>query len=138
MQVSLKDKLRYRFEKYMNKGGSSIFVSLFMVLFCLIIFIRWLLLLIWPDLGYTDSFSNDVWFTWLQMTDPANMNQDNLSPKGLKITTILSGVVGVIILSMLITFITTTLKKVFYDFRKGSGKVIEKGDFLVVLLEDEL
>ena len=131
----LKDKLRYRFEKYLNKGGSSIFVSLFVVfvvLFLLMIFIRWAILLIWPELTYRESFLDDIWLTWLQMTDPGNMNQDNLSPTWLKITTVLSGVIGVIILSMLIAFITTALEKVFYEFRKGRGKVMEENFTLIL------
>ncbi len=129
------DKLRYRFEKYLNKGGASIFVSLFVVfvfLFVLMVFFRWAAILIWPDLSYTGSFADDVWMIWLQMTDPGNMNQDNLSPRWLKVTTILSGVIGVIILSMLIAFITTALEKVFYNFRKGRGKVLES-DFTLIL-----
>ena len=135
MKASFKDKLKYRFEKYLNKGGSSIFVSLFVVfvaLFIFIVAIRWVILFIWPDLAYTDSFWDDIWYTWLQLTDPGNMNQDNLAPTWLKITTIMSGVVGVIILSMLIAFITTTLEKVFYNFRKGRGKVLEE-DFTLIL-----
>lgn len=135
MKASFKDKLRYRFERYMNKGGSSIFVSLFAVfavLFLLIIAIRWIIISIWPDLAYTDSFFDDIWFTWLQMTDPGNMNQDNLSPTWLKVTTVLSGIVGVIILSMLIAFITTTLEQLLYNFRKGRGKVIEQEHTLIL------
>lgn len=135
MQPSFKDKLRYRFEKYLNKGGSSIFISLFVVfvvLFILMIFFRWIMLFIWPEFAYTDSFLDDIWLTWLQMTDPGNMNQDNLAPTWLKITTILSGVIGVVILSMLIAFITTALEKVFYDFRKGRGKVIEEDHTLIL------
>lgn len=119
----------------MNKGGSSIFISLFVifiVLFVFIIIVRWTILWIWPDLAYTDNFLDDIWYTWLQLTDPGNMNQDNLAPTWLKITTIMSGVVGVIILSMLIAFITTTLEKVFYNFRKGRGKVLEE-DFTLIL-----
>ncbi|OFZ64315.1 MAG: hypothetical protein A3D92_23810, partial [Bacteroidetes bacterium RIFCSPHIGHO2_02_FULL_44_7] len=135
MKATLKDKLRYRFEKYLNKGGSSIFVSLFvvfLVLFLFMILLRWVIILIWPSLSYTGGFADDVWYTWLQMTDPGNMNQDNLAPSGLKITTILSGVLGVIILSMLIAFITTSLEQVFYNFRKGRGKVIEDNFTLIL------
>jgi hypothetical protein len=50
----------------------------------------------------------------------------------LKISTILAGIVGVIILSMLIAFITTSLEKVFYNFRKGRGKVIEHEHTLIL------
>ncbi|MEL6809882.1 MAG: hypothetical protein AAFP76_00915 [Bacteroidota bacterium] len=133
--ATFKEKLHYRFEKYLNKGGASIFVSLFvvfMVLFLLLILLRWIARLIWPELAYTDSFAHDIWLIWLQMTDPGNMNQDNVSPRGIKIFTILAGIIGVIILSMLIAFITTSLEKVFYDFRKGRGRVLEE-DFTLIL-----
>ena len=114
MSFSLKDKLKYRFERYLNKGGASIFTSLFIVfviLFLLIFGLRFAILYFFPDLRNPDhiGFSDDAWVTWLEFTDPGNMNQDNHAPTWLKITTVLSGVVGVIILSMLIAFITTTL-----------------------------
>lgn len=137
MSFSVKDKLKYRFERYLNKGGSSIFTSLFivfMVLFLLIFGIRFAILYFFPDLRNPDhtGFGDDAWVTWLELTDPGNMNQDNHAPTWLKITTVLSGVVGVIILSMLIAFITTTLENVFYNFRKGRGKVIEENHTLIL------
>lgn len=137
MSFSLKDKLRYRFEKYLNKGGASIFISLFVVfivLFVLIIGVR-LLIMQFADAGADETYtgtSDDIWRTWLQMTDPGNMNQDNNMSFWLKVSTILAGVVGVIILSMLIAFITTSLEKVFYNFRKGRGKVIEEEHTLIL------
>ena len=137
MSFSLKDKLKYRFERYLNKGGASIFTSLFIVfviLFLLIFGLRFAILYFFPDLRNPDhiGFSDDAWVTWLELTDPGNMNQDNHAPTWLKITTVLSGVVGVIILSMLIAFITTTLENVFYNFRKGRGKVIEENHTLIL------
>jgi len=135
MKIPFKQKQQYRFEQYLNKGGASIFISLFVVfivLFLLMILFRWIAIMIWPELHYTDSFAYDIWLTWLQMTDPGNMNQDNHSPRWLKITTILSGVIGVIILSMLIAFITTALEKLFYNFRKGRGPVLEEDHTLIL------
>tara|TARA_B110001469_G_scaffold15833_1_gene15990 strand:+ start:227 stop:625 length:399 start_codon:yes stop_codon:yes gene_type:complete len=132
MQINFKDKLRYRFEKYLNKGGVSIFVSLFVVfivLFVSIIGVRILILHFFSpghDPSYT-GINDDVWRTWLQMTDPGNMSQDNKMSLWTKVSTILAGVVGVIILSSLIAFITTSLEKIFYNFRKGRGPVISTG-----------
>ena len=129
------DKLRYRFEKYLNKGGSSIFMSLFVVfitMFLLMILLRWSILSIWPDFTHTNNFLEDIWLVWLQMTDPGNMNQDNASNHWLKIATVLSRIIGVLILSMLIAFITTSLEQVFYEFRKGRGKVLEE-EFTLIL-----
>ncbi|MCI5055036.1 MAG: hypothetical protein MRY83_02950, partial [Flavobacteriales bacterium] len=77
MEPTLKEKLYYRFERFMSKGGSSIFLSLlivFIVGFLLIIGIRFLMILIFPELDYFDNFWSDIWVTFLQMTDPGNMN----------------------------------------------------------------
>lgn len=134
MSFSFKDKLRYRFEQYLSKGGASIFVSLFIVFLLMFLIIIGIRLAIVYFTGvevdpavdeYYHGQEDDVWRTWLQMTDPGNMNQDNTQSVWVKISTVLAGLVGVIILSMLIAFITTALEKTLYNFRKGRGKVIE-------------
>ena len=141
MSFSLKDKLRYRFEQYLNKGGASIFVSLFIVFIVLFLVIIGVRILVVHFTGVEVDLKNDptylgqeddVWRTWLQMTDPGNMNQDNTQSIWVKISTVLAGLVGVIILSMLIAFITTSLEKVLYNFRKGRGKVIEEGHTIIL------
>lgn len=135
MKPTFREKLNYKLERFMSRGGSSIFLSLLVVFICgfsFIILLRFILIKFFPQLNYFDSFWDDIWVTFLQMTDPGNMNQDNTSPTWLKLTTILSGLVGVIILSMLIAFITTSLEKMLYDFRKGRGKVIEEEHTLIL------
>ena len=135
MNPTFREKLNYKLERFMSKGGSSIFMSLLVVFissFLIIILIRFILIKFFPQLDYFDDFWSDIWITFLQMTDPGNMNQDNTSPTWLKITTVLSGIVGVILLSMLIAFITTTLEQMLYDFRKGRGKVIEEEHTLIL------
>lgn len=135
MKHTLREKLNYKVERFMSKGGYSIFLSLlvvFVVGFFVVLGVRAFILWMWPDQGYLDSFWDDVWFTFLQMTDPGNMYQDTFSPTWLKVTTILSGMIGVIILSMLIAFITTVLEKMLYDFRKGRGAIIESDHTLIL------
>lgn len=135
MKPTFKEKLRYRFERFLSKGGTSIFKSLlivFIAAYSLIAGIRLLLIAIFPSLNYTDSALKDMWFTFLQMTSTGNMNQDTASPTFLKIMTILAGLVGVVLLSMLIAFITTSLNKMLYEFRKGRGRVIEN-DHTIIL-----
>ena len=135
MQASFKDRLKYKLERFLSRGGGSIFLSLSLVFvagFLIIISLRWLLFLFFPELNYFDNFLTDIWVVFLQMTDPGNMNQDNEAPFWLKITSILAGLLGVILLSMLIAFITTTLEAVFYEFRKGRGRVLEQNHTLIL------
>lgn len=135
MSHRFRDRLNYRLERFMSKGGSSIFKSLLIVFiggFLFVVGLRYILLLLFPDLDYNHNFIKDIWITFLQMTAPGNMNQDNESPMGLRITTILAGFMGVIILSMLIAFITTSLESMLYNFRKGRGKIIEEDHTLIL------
>jgi hypothetical protein len=129
MKPTFRQKSRYQFERFINKGGSSIFKSLIVVFifgFLLIIGLRYLLLAFFPELDYLQSFWDHIWVTFLEMTAPGNMNQDNASPVWLKITAILAGFTGVILLSMLIAFITSWLNSQLHTFRKGRGKVFEE------------
>jgi hypothetical protein len=141
MKPTLRQKLSYKFERFINKGGTSIFKSLlffFLGGFVLIVGLRYVLMLIFPDLDYMNNSGDHVWTIFLQMTDPGNMNQDNLSPTWLKITTILAGLLGVIILSMLIAFITSALDKLLYNFRKGRGSVLESEHTIILGWNDRV
>lgn len=137
----LSKRIHYWFEQFMSKGGSSIFLSLlivFLISFTLIISIR--AIIVYLGIGAADAggynnvhnFWDHIYFTFLQMTDPGNMYQDHESSPWIKISTIIAGFVGVIILSMLIAFITTALEKLMYNFRKGRGPVLEN-DFTLIL-----
>ena len=111
----------------------KILLVAFLVCFGIILGIRGLILLgIGPveDYNTVTSFWDHAWYVFLQMTDPGNMSEDNDSNIWLKTTTITAGLVGVIILSMLIAFITTTLESLLFEFRKGRGRVLEKNHTL--------
>ena len=135
MKSTIRQKLIYKFERFLSKGGSSIFKTLFIIflsVFGLLIALRYLVLLLFPQLEYFNSFFDHIWVTFLQMTSPGNMNQDSASPAAMKILTILAGFAGVVLLSMLIAFITSALNSVLYEFRKGRGQVLEK-DHTIIL-----
>lgn len=135
MRTKLRQKLFYKFERFLSKGGSSIFKTLFVIFigaFAFIILLRYLMLLFFPELDYLGDFADHIWITFLQMTAPGNMNQDTASPAWLKITSVLAGFAGVVLLSMLIAFITSSLNSLLYDFRKGRGPVLEN-DHTVIL-----
>ena len=113
--ATLRERLRYQFDSFISKGGGSIFVSLvvvFLVLFAFLAGLRGLSMLVEPK-GVShethDSFLGQTYIIFLELTDPGNMNQDKFSSPLYKISGVLAGLAGVIILSMLIAFITTAL-----------------------------
>lgn len=129
---------RYRFDRFMSRGGSSIFLSLIIVtlaVFLLIGVLRWITYLIYPDgasAETTDTYLGQLYTIWLALTDPGNMNQDKFAHPVYKITAVMAGLAGVVIFSMLIAFITTALDQKIGDLKKGRSKVIESGHTLIL------
>jgi len=135
MARALREKLRYRFENFMSKGGISVFISLvalFFVCLALALLIRWVVLLIFPEVDIFEDFFSHIWSVFLAMTDPGNMGEDTDASWLLKISIIVAGFMGVVIFSMLIAFITTALDTTLYEFRKGRSRVIERGQTLIL------
>lgn len=128
--------LKYKFQKALAKGGLAMFLSLtsaFLICFFLIVIIRFLLVTFLPkgeDIFH--DFGMHMWVTFLAMTDPGNMNQDNASHIPFKVTAIMSGLLGVVIFSTLIAFITTLLENNYYKLRKGRNKILESGHTLII------
>lgn len=136
--VTLRQRLRYQFDTFISKGGGSIFVSLvvvFLVLFAVLAALRGVSMLIEPT-GVShethNSFLGQVYIIFLELTDPGNMNQDKFSSPLVKVSGVLAGLAGVIILSMLIAFITTALDQKLAELRKGFSRVIEEDHTLIL------
>lgn len=134
--VTLSQRLRYSFDNFMSKGGSSIFISLVVVFvssLVLLTLFRGLLMLFFPEGDeHIGGFFEHLYIVFLELTDPGNMNQDIASDPPYKIPGIMAGLIGIVILSMLIAFITTALDQKLTQLKKGHSKVIES-DHTIIL-----
>ncbi len=142
-RATFSQRMRYRFDNFMARGGSSIFVSLLVVFVGLLLTIatlRGIGLYFFPDvnveregdLAGQHSFLRNAYLTFLQMTDPGNMAQDIQTTAGFKIFAVMSGLTGVVMLSSLIAFITTALDRRLAQLRRGHSKVIESEHTLIL------
>lgn len=143
-RITFRERLRYRFDTFMARGGSSIFISLmlfFLVLFTSIALVR-LIIYFWlgPENNQyeADTLVGQLYIVWLGMTDPGNMNHDLLSDNLFKIPAMLAGMSGVVILSMLIAFITTALDQKLMQLRKGHSRVVEDDHTLILGWNDRV
>ena len=115
IDLKFKNRMRYKFDTFLAKGGSNIFISLFFVFVGVLLTIALMRgFLLWIVPGEIDpeldrSFLRQVYIIFLEMTDPGNMGIDTNSGIGYKAVAILAGVAGVIIFSALIAVITTAL-----------------------------
>lgn len=128
--------LRYKFDNFISKGGASIFFSLvvaFLVLLALIGGLR--AIVFWAFPGGAAPFDDillNIYVTFLQLTDPGNMAQDIPTGTQYKLTAVLAGLSGVILLSMLIAVVTTALDQKLHELKQGHSKVLESDHSLIL------
>ncbi|MCP4917730.1 MAG: hypothetical protein GY913_12465 [Proteobacteria bacterium] len=137
IQASKQEQLRYQFDTFLAKGSRALFVALTVAFFVALLAIGVVRFFFWGvdwmlHDEVTKSLSQGIWFTWLQLTDPGNMAQDNETFVGYKITAIIAGMTGVVIFSALIAFLTTALDQAIDDLKKGHSRVLETGHTLIV------
>lgn len=132
-QASWSERLRYRVDNYLARGSGALFLALVVAFLSSLGFIalfRFVLNVLVPDAG--TSFGLQLWFIFLQLTDPGNMAQDNGTPAVFKLSAIVSGLTGVVIFSALIAFLTTALDQAIANLKQGRSAVLESEHTLVV------
>ena len=95
-----REKLRYKFENFMYRGGISIFISLFVLFilcFLIAVLVRGILLLIFPGNDMIGNAFEHGWAIFLMMTDPGSMGIDMGSSGWIRISAVVAGMLGVII-----------------------------------------
>ncbi len=128
-----REKLRYRVDNFLGRGSGALFLALLVAFFAslgLIVAVRFVFTFVTPD--PETPFKQQIWFTYLQITDPGNMAQDNGTPMIYKLTAIASGMTGVVIFSALIAFLTTALDQSIEHLKKGHSRVLESGHTIIL------
>lgn len=136
-EASFQERLQYKVDNFLGKGSKALFIALtvaFLISLFAIVLLRMVLFGIDAFIGEgaTTNFGKVFWFTWLQLTDPGNMAQDNDTMGGYKITAIISGMTGVVIFSALIAFLTSALDQAIDNLKKGHSRVLE-ADFTLII-----
>lgn len=133
VKPNLRQKFRYWFENFISKGGTSVFISL-LVLFIISLIIttvvRTILLAVNPDFDLFKDFFEHFWVVFLELTDPGTLGVE--TDIWFMIWGTVTILIGLVIFSMLIAFITTQVENVMHNFRKGKSRVIESGHTLIL------
>jgi hypothetical protein len=132
---NIKERLWYRIELFIGKGGSSMFYALGIVLLAtlfVLLGLRYLMLwMIGTELP-GDDLSNNVYYLFMEVTDSGNMANVLQKPFWSKVTAILAGMSGIVIFSMLVAMITAALEKMLHNFSQGTTDVYEKNHYIII------
>jgi hypothetical protein len=154
-QFSFRQRIRYRFDNFMSRGGSSIFIGLvvlFVSALLIIGILRGTISFFHPDgaeryvkavdesgnpidepsKSIAQQFLHQFYQAFNHLSDPGTMAYDIDSSPFFKATAVLAGMVGVVIFSALIAFITTALDQKISELKKGHSKVVESDHTLIL------
>jgi hypothetical protein len=146
---SLRQVLRYKFDNFMSRGGTSIFLFLVVVFLCVLLTVSLIRGGVlwgvpagkeWTDIetgekyqtSENKGFFRNMYVTFLQMTDAGNMGADLQSHPGYKAVAIIAGVCGLVFFSALIATLTSALDQKLSELKKGHSKVIEDDHTLML------
>lgn len=134
-QPTFWQKLQYRYEQFIGKGGVSIFLSLlilFIVGFLLVWLIRTIAQLVAPDASLEEGIGGLAWRTFMEMIDAGTLDKATDNGGWVKFISTISIMIGLVVFSALVAIITTALDATIANFQKGRGKVWEANHTLIL------
>ena len=133
-------RLRYRIDNFMSRGSSSIFLallSLFMVGFLIMVTIRSITNLFLPD-ETLSSWAEIPWRVYVAVMEGSAAETDGDSNWAAKLTSILGVMVGLILFSSMVAFITSVFEAKLEELRRGRSLVLENNHTLILGFGDRI
>ncbi len=135
-----KMRLSYGIDNFMSKGSSSIFLALlalFLIGFLIMVFIRIIANAFMPDetLG---SLFEIPWRVYVAVLEGSAAETDGDSNWLAKLTSILGVLVGLILFSSMVAFITSVFEAKLDELRRGRSLVLENDHTLILGFGDRI
>ncbi len=134
------EKMKYKLDNFMSRGGFSVFMALivlFAVSFIVMALIRFILNLVIPD-ETVGELNNQLWRVFLQISDAGAVAEDGDSSIINKIVGIVTIMLGLVLFSSLVAFITSQFETKLEELRKGKSRVIEKNHTVILGFGDRV
>ncbi len=132
--MSLKKRIRYKFDNFMSRGPKAMFFALFILTFLSLLTGAILIFILTSPQKGQGTWWQSFWWSLLHLTDSGTFagpeyNQTNVT---YKIVSVIVTFFGILIFSLLIAFLNTFFQQKLEALQKGRSKVIEK-DFTLIL-----
>ena len=134
------NRLKYGIDNFMSKGSSSIFfalLSLFLVGFVIMVIIRLFANLLMPD-DTLNSWAEIPWRVYVAVMEGSAAETDGDSNWLAKISSIIGVLVGLILFSSMVAFITSVFEAKLDELKRGRSIVLENGHTLILGFGDRI
>ena len=118
-------RIRYRIDNFMSKGSSSIFLALlalFMVGFIVMVIFRVIANYLIPD-ETLSSWMEIPWRVYVAVMEGSAAETDGDSNWAAKMSSIIGVMVGLVLFSSMVAFITTVFETKLAELRRGRSLV---------------
>ncbi|OUX32138.1 MAG: hypothetical protein CBE24_03755 [bacterium TMED264] len=136
----LKQRLRYAIDNYMSRGSSSIFMALlltFLIGFLIMVLVRLISNSLLPD-ETLSSWLEIPWRVYVAVMEGSAAETDGDSNWLAKLSSILGVLVGLILFSSMVAFITSVFEAKLDELRRGRSIVLENDHTLILGFGDRI
>ncbi len=133
-------RIRYKIDNFMAKGSSSIFLALlalFTVGFLIMVFLRLIANIFLPD-ETLSSVSEIPWRVYVSVMEGSAAETDGDSNWLAKVVSIVGVLVGLILFSSMVAFITSVFEAKLAELRRGRSLVLENNHTLILGFGDRI
>ena len=127
-------RLRYSIDNFMSRGSSSIFLALlglFLAGFLVMVVVRLIANSFLPD-ETLNSLAEIPWRVYVAVMEGSAAETDGDSNWLAKLTSILAVMVGLILFSSMVAFITSVFEAKLDELRRGRSLVLESDHTLIL------
>ncbi len=129
MKISLRDKLRYKFDNLMSKGTIALVGILFLATAIVVIGVGIILAL---TAGSANDTPGYIWASLMHIIDAGTITAADTSNVGFVILMSIVTLCGIFVTSILIGIITTGFEEKLNNLKKGNSRVIEKNHVVIL------
>ena len=133
-------RIRYRIDNFMSKGSSSIFLALlalFMVGFIVMVIFRVIANYLIPD-ETLSGWMEIPWRVYVAVMEGSAAETDGDSNWAAKMSSIIGVMVGLVLFSSMVAFITSIFEAKLAELRRGRSLVLEKDHTLILGFGDRI
>ena len=139
-EYPLKTRLSYQIDNFMSKGSSSIFLALMLLFtlgFLIILIIRGISNFILPD-ETLNSWLEIPWRVYVAIIEGSAAETDGDSNWLAKISSIIGVLVGLVLFSSTVAFITSVFEAKLAELRRGRSMVLENDHTIILGFGDRI
>ncbi len=135
-----KMRLRYGIDNFMSRGSSSIFVALLILFlggFLIMVLLRSIANFLLPD-ETLSSWSEIPWRVYVAVMEGSAAETDGDSNWLAKLSSVIAVLIGLILFSSMVAFITSVFKAKLDELRRGRSLVLEEDHTLILGFGDRI